>query len=86
MAKRNGFNKINPSAAVIIYNYRDRLGTTDMISTDPHEVEQVIVNTASLRSVSTSKSKGQPAGSFEMQLAPTKTGQQQLLLEAGVSS
>lgn len=72
MAKRNGFNKINPSAAVIIYNYRDRLGTTDMVSTDPHEVEQVIVNTASLRSVSTSKSKGQPAGSFEMQLAPTK--------------
>jgi hypothetical protein len=72
VAKRNAFSKINPSAAVIIYNYRDRLGTTDLNTPDPHEVEQVIVNTASLKSISTNKSKGSPAGTFEMQLAPTK--------------
>lgn len=72
MAKRNALQTVNPSAAVIIYNYRDRLGTTDVNSSDAHEVEQIIVNTASLRSISTNKTKGSPAGSFEMQLAPTK--------------
>lgn len=71
MAKRNKFKTINPSATVIIYNYRDRLGS-NVVDGDVHEIEQVILNTASLKTVSTSKAKGQAAGSFEFQLAPTK--------------
>lgn len=61
----------NPNAIVIIYNYRDRLGDFKL-SNDPHEVEQTILNSLSLKSVSTSKSKANPAGSFEFRLAPIK--------------
>lgn len=64
-------SQINPSAAVIIYNYADRLGSNN-ISKDENKVDQIILNTVSLMSVSTQKSKSQPAGTFEFQLAPTK--------------
>lgn len=68
---KQGLLQLNPSAAVIIYNYRDRLGT-DNVGKDDQEIDQIILNTASLKSVKTSKSKSQPAGSFEIELAPTK--------------
>ena len=67
---RDKFKIVNPGAAVIIYNYRDRLGTTNTGEVDAQESDQIILNTSSLLSVSTSKSKGQPAGTFEFQLAP----------------
>lgn len=71
--KRRNENAIkNPSAAVVIYNYKHRLGTPGLSEKQAHEVDQIIINTVSLLSASTSKSKSQPAGSFEIRLAPTK--------------
>ncbi len=60
-----------PHAAVMIYNYRDRLGSQKK-TFDAQEVDQVILNTASLISVQTSKSKSDPMGRFQITLAPTK--------------
>lgn len=67
-------NKIrvkNPNALVFIYNYADRLGDFKL-DADPFEIDQIILNSTSLKSVSTQKSKKNPAGSFEFRLAPTK--------------
>jgi hypothetical protein len=73
----------NPSAVVIIYNYKDRLGTIDASDRIPglagdsdqvspeEEVEPIIVGSSSLISVSTNKSKSNPVGTFEVVLAPT---------------
>jgi hypothetical protein len=61
----------NPNAAVIIYNYNDRFGSTT-IPGDKHDVDRIILNTVSLISVSTSKAKSSPAGGFEIRLAPIK--------------
>ena len=61
----------NPNAIVIIYNYKDRLGDFKL-SNDPYAIEQTILNSLSLKSVSTQKSKSNPAGSFEFRLAPIK--------------
>lgn len=72
MARRQSKLKtVTPHASVIIYNYRDRFGTKSLHS-NPHEVDQIILNTVSLLSVRTNKSKSAPAGSFEFYLAPTK--------------
>jgi len=62
----------NPGAVVFIYNYRDRTGTADFVPGSVFDVEQIILNTTSLISVTTQRSKGSPAGSFEITLAPTK--------------
>ena len=59
----------NPNAAVFIYNYKDRLGNK---SGAPLAPDQIILNTVSLKSIRTTKSKASPAGSFEITLAPTK--------------
>lgn len=61
----------NPNALVFIYNYQDRLGDVKL-NEDPFSVEQIILNSTSLKSVTTQKSKSNPAGSFEFRLAPTK--------------
>lgn len=68
---RNVDTQINPSAAVMIYNYSDRLGGEN-INRDENDIDQIILNTVSLMSVSTQKSKNKPAGTFEFHLAPTK--------------
>ena len=68
---RNIDTQINPSAAVMIYNYSDRLGGEN-IDRDENDIDQIILNTVSLISVSTQKTKSQPAGTFEFTLAPTK--------------
>jgi hypothetical protein len=71
MSRRN-INKVtNPSASVVIYNYRDRLGTSE-VDANEQETDQIILNTVSLMRVSTSKNKMQPAGTFQFELAPTK--------------
>lgn len=61
----------NPGAIVVIYNYKDRLGDFKLIN-DPNEIEQIILNSLSLKSVSTQKSKSNPMGAFEFRLAPIK--------------
>lgn len=60
---------VNPQAAAIVWNYEDRINASG--ATDPHKIEQIIINTGSLISMSTQKSKGNAAGSFELRLAPT---------------
>lgn len=73
MAISNDVKRTNPNATVFIYNYRDRLGTADSGDNIPtFEIDQIILNTTSLLSVTTSKTKASPAGSFEFRLAPTK--------------
>ena len=70
----------NPHAAVIVWNYKDRLstnatgfvaGSDDPSSNSPHEVEQLVIATASLLGIRTYKEKSNPAGQFEIRLAPT---------------
>src|SRR5271169_1522042 len=70
----NPVSQKTPHAAVLIWNYEDRLGAED--SPDAIEVNTVIgpvlISTVSLMSISTKKSKGEPVGRFEINLAPTK--------------
>jgi hypothetical protein len=64
----------SPVAMAIIWNYIDRIsrGKDGENTSSPHDVEdRVILNTASLISISTNKSKSSPAGTFEIRLAPT---------------
>ena len=55
---------------MIIWNYDDRFGSEDASSSD--KVEQVVISTVSCHSISVSKSKSDPQGTFQVQLAPTK--------------
>lgn len=66
--------RTNPNAAIFIYNYRDRMGDADSADNiNPFDIEdQIILNTTSLISVTTNKTKSSPAGSFELRLAPIK--------------
>lgn len=60
-----------PHAAILVWNYVDRInaenGTDDL-----NDVEPVIISTVSCISIETSKSKGNPVGSFRLVLAPFK--------------
>lgn len=70
---RGEVKRTNPNAMVFIYNYKDRMGSNNITSGKASfGVDQIILNTTSLISVTTSKSKSNPAGSFEITLAPTK--------------
>lgn len=60
---------VTPHAAVIVWNYADRISAHG--AENPDEIERVIINTTDLISISTSKRKSNPAGSFEFRLAPT---------------
>lgn len=63
----------NPNGCVAIWNYEDRLpadGASD--KGNPNKVEpDVIINSASLISMTTNKTKSKPEGTFEIRLAPT---------------
>ena len=61
-----------PHAAIVVWNYKDRLGAEDSYDNEIHNVEKKIFNTVSCISIKTAKSKSQPQGSFEIRLAPTK--------------
>jgi hypothetical protein len=61
--------KITPHAAVIIFNYEDRLGLSK--DGDPIGVSETLVLQESVLSIQTSKQKSNPAGTFQLQLAPT---------------
>lgn len=67
----NTLKVITPHAAVIVWNYRDRIGP-DGVTTELNSIDQTILSTISLVSIKTNKSKSQAAGTFELELAPTK--------------
>jgi len=71
---RHKVTQKTPHAAVLIWNYRDRLGSDLSVksSRDVNAVESLIISTVSLKSITTNKTKRNPAGSFSIQLAPTK--------------
>lgn len=71
LQKLNTVKVTTPHAAVKIWNYRDRIGI-DGLTFNVDEIDQVIISTVSLVSISINKSKSQPNGSFELTLAPTK--------------
>ncbi|CAB4125766.1 hypothetical protein UFOVP53_223 [uncultured Caudovirales phage] len=63
----------NPNAIVVIYNYRDRLGDFKLTNNEnSFDIDQTILNSLSLKSVTTQKTKSNPAGNFELRLAPIK--------------
>lgn len=82
MSRSNMHNIKTPHAAVLVWNYKDRIGTPtgDFKSSgvaDPSGVESkdgtpTIISTLSCVSIQTSKSKGGPEGTFNIVLAPTK--------------
>lgn len=59
----------NPQGMAIVWNYKDRITSAGAFA--PNDVEQVIISTASLKSISTKKYKNKPDGTFELRLAPT---------------
>lgn len=63
--------KINtPHAAVIIWNYDDRVSSDGVKNLDG--VNQVLISTLSCISINTNKTKSNPQGSFQLVLAPMK--------------
>jgi hypothetical protein len=61
-----------PHAAIIVWNYIDRITSTNTSASNVHRVEPKIFSTLTCRSIRTSKSKSQPEGSFELVLAPRR--------------
>lgn len=75
MVQENNTYVKNANGLVFIYNYRDRLGDSHLLkngSDGIFEIDQIILNSTSLKSVTTQKSKSSPSGSFEIRLAPLK--------------
>ena len=66
----NDFQIKTPHAAVIVWNYSDRVGVEGV--KDLNSVEETIISTLSCVSIQTAKAKGNPAGSFQLVLAPFK--------------
>lgn len=61
--------RITPHAAALIWNYDDRVDSQGAESTT-HKLDQVVIGTSSIISITTSKLKSSPAGQFEIRLAP----------------
>lgn len=59
-----------PHAAVIVWNYDDRLGVNG--ATSFQKINEMIISTVSLISITTNKSKSDPVGTFNITLAPTR--------------
>jgi hypothetical protein len=55
---------------MIIWNYNDRFGSTKTSKID--DVDEIIVSTKSLISISTNKTKSNPQGQFQVVLAPNR--------------
>ena len=64
------FRVLTPHAAVIVWNYADRIGSEGV--SDLNGVEETIISTLSLVSIQTAKTKGNPVGTFQLTLAPFK--------------
>ncbi len=61
-----------PHAAVKIWNYIDRIADTGALSSQANKVKEEIISTLSLMNIQTNKSKGDPVGTFNFTLAPTR--------------
>lgn len=61
-----------PHAAIIVWNYDDRLSAKGVTAKTFDWVNEVIISTVSLVSISTNKTKSSPAGTFNFALAPTR--------------
>jgi hypothetical protein len=68
----NNYKIITPHAAIIVWNYDDRIGADITNASTVNNVNQTILSTVSCLSIQTSKSKGNPVGSFQVILAPTR--------------
>lgn len=68
----NNFKITTPHAAVIVWNYDDRLGADPSDLSTLNEISTKIISTVSCMSIQTTKSKSNPAGNFQIVLAPTK--------------
>src|ERR1035437_4799874 len=66
----NNYKITTPHAAIKIWNYDDRLGLEGVSKLN--KINETIISTVSCISISTSKEKGNPVGSFSFVLAPTK--------------
>ena len=61
-----------PHAAVKIWNYVDRITDQGALASQANVVKEEIISTLSLMSIQTSKTKGDPVGTFNFMLAPTR--------------
>lgn len=63
-----------PHGIVVIYNYKERFGSSylDMNDGQEFDIDQIILNSLSLKSIQIQKGKADPGGSFELRLAPYK--------------
>ncbi len=65
-----------PHAAVIVWNYKHRLGgdngTSDINEDEVNDVDEVIISSLSISGITTSKTKEGSVGSFQINLAPTR--------------
>ena len=67
-----GTKTTTPNAAAIIFNYRDRIAAEGTDVDKVNKVDQIVLNTLSLISIATTKTKSAPQGTFQLTLAPTK--------------
>jgi hypothetical protein len=68
----NNFTIRTPHAAVLIWNYKDRVTGSGISPAVVNTVEPMLISTLSCISITTSKSKGAPQGEFQIVLAPLK--------------
>lgn len=64
-----------PHGIVVIYNYKERFGSSylqNLNEDKEFEIEETILSSGSLKSIQIQKSKADPAGAFEIKLAPYK--------------
>lgn len=61
-----------PHAALLVWNYVNRVSSSPLRSFGLDSIEELHIASASCISIKTSKSKGDPQGSFQVELAPTK--------------
>lgn len=66
---KSKFKLVTPHAAVLVWNYGDRVDSSGAV-TGTHEIDEVVIGTSSIISIQTSKQKSSPAGQFEIRLAP----------------
>ena len=68
----SNFSIITPHAAFLIWNYTDRLGSSNLEGIAETKIDRLIISTFSLKAISTSKTKTAPSGTFQVSLAPTR--------------
>jgi hypothetical protein len=66
------FKILNPHAAVLVWNYNDRISGDVNGVIDEEGINFTLISTVSCISIQTNKSKSSPAGSFQLVLAPFK--------------